>query len=65
MDTLPELDPEKYYVCERTNTVWWLGTYPFVMSIDGLMEKHFPGRASKICDREYLEGVRSGKIIIS
>ena len=63
-DFLPKLNPDSYHVCERTNTVWWRGSYPFVMAIDGLMKKHFPGYVAKICDREYLADVKAGKIII-
>ena len=59
MSKLP-LNPDNHHVDETNKTVYWRGSYPFVMAIPRLMEQYYPGYESAVVSREFLAGLKQG-----
>lgn len=51
---LPKLNKDNHFVDEENKVVYWRGSYPFVMAIPGLTERHYPGYDFKIVTADYL-----------
>ena len=54
----PKLNPDSHHVDEKNKVVYWRGSFPFVMAIPHLMEKHYPGYEQKIVSWEFLAGMK-------